>query len=529
MLARQIETEFGPALFLDPFAPADPAAEVDRAARYVEAEPAVEGFVDFKLEDAISQGATSLILFGHLFLPNTFRQESPEFHYDIAELLSGVDRYVALKVFRDAAKTTLLRAYALQRIAYGLSRTIFFTSATQAHSVISLRWLKKQVESNKRVGAAFGLRKGAKWTDEWIEILLPDGTSVNVLAAGLTGQIRGFNLDDFRPDLILLDDGQTEESVGTPEQRKKTNDLVFGALANSLAPASENPLAKLVMLQTPMEAGDAIDLACKSPEWAHRTYSILRDGESTWPARYPTKVVLAKKAGFIQRGQYALWMREYEVAIAKSEHKVFDVARLRVWEQLPTTRNDCICAIDPASSDGRKADDNVVLTAVRSGPDIYVAAYVAERGQMPDAVARDFFEQYLAYRPTKLRIETVGYQRILKWYLENEMKQRRLFVPVDAVQDKRAKSDRIVQALAGLVAHGYLHIHSTMTSLIDQMRDYEPTDREQHDDILDALAMAVDGLNNPFMTGSIVEGTLSDVVAEEERMYGRMAGFRRAP
>lgn len=494
-------------------------------------EPAPEagGLVDFNIEEAIDAGSRSLIMFGHLFLPGTFRQESPSFHFDIAELLDGVDRYVALKVFRGAAKTSLLRTFALRRICYGISRTIFLVSAKQEHAIISVRWLKKQVDRNARIAAGFGLRRGDKWTDEWIEVILPSGDRVNILAAGLTGQIRGFNLDDFRPDLILLDDGQTEESVGTPEQRKKTNALVFGALANSLAPATENPVAKLVMLQTPMEREDAIDLACKDRLWAHRDYPILRDQVSMWEVRYPTLTVLAEKAAFIARGQYDLWMREYEVAIARSEFKAFDLEKLRYWESPPSVRNDCITAIDPASADGKKADQNVVLTALRAGPDIYVCAYHANRGQMPDETANQFFEHRLRFRPTKLRVETIGFQRVLAWYIRRQMLEKRIFVPIDEVQDKRHKQDRIIQALAGLVSHGYLHIHPSMTELVDEMRNYEPTDREQKDDILDALAMAVDGLNNPFVTGDEIEGTLTEQCAEEERLYGRVSGFRRAP
>src|SRR3989304_9081112 len=201
-------------------------------------------------QEAAQIGATSLTKYGKLFFPRTFRQESPPFHEKIGAALYGPDRYNAFKVFRDGAKTTLLRTYASQRIAYGISRTIQYISVSQFHSMFSLRWLRRQVEYNKRWANTFGLRPGKKWTDEWLEIIHENETNadgspgtITVLAMGITGQIRGFNPDDFRPDLQILDDILNEENTATPEQRQKIDGLVFGAVLNSLAPASKVPLA----------------------------------------------------------------------------------------------------------------------------------------------------------------------------------------------------------------------------------------------------------------------------------------------
>ena len=75
--------------------------------------------------EAVRLGATSLTLYGRLFFPKTFRQSSPAFHDEIGKVLMATSpdyRNVAIEVFRDGAKTTLLRTYASQRIAYGISR-----------------------------------------------------------------------------------------------------------------------------------------------------------------------------------------------------------------------------------------------------------------------------------------------------------------------------------------------------------------------------------------------------------------------
>ena len=48
------------------------------------------------------------------------------------------------------------------------------------------------------------------------------------------------------------DDVIDEENSATPEGRAKLEDLLYGAVKGSLAPATEFPDAKLVMLQTPL-------------------------------------------------------------------------------------------------------------------------------------------------------------------------------------------------------------------------------------------------------------------------------------
>ncbi len=98
------------------------------------------------------------------------------------------------------------------------------------------------METNKALCSVFGLRAGKKWTEDQAQIhsdLL--GTTSTVLALGITGQTRGINIGDYRPDLIVADDPLTEENVATLEQREKVGQLFFGALAKSLAPEHGEP------------------------------------------------------------------------------------------------------------------------------------------------------------------------------------------------------------------------------------------------------------------------------------------------
>lgn len=443
-------------------------------------------------QDAVRLGATSLTRYGRLFFPKTFRQSSPGFHDEIGGALLNRDyRNVAIEVFRDGAKTTLLRVFTSQRIAYGISRTILIVSASQGHSILSLRWIKRQVEHNRLWAQTFHLKKGTKWTDDHVEIIHGAfDTPITLLALGITGQLRGFNIDDHRPDLIICDDTSTDETSSSPEQRRKETNLVFGALLNSLAPSSEAPDAKAVILDTPKSKFDLIESCEKNPDWKFFRFGIFdAEGESRWPERYPTAELKLRKENAIKVGQLPIWMKEKECRIIAEELASFKASNLIYWDTLPPNATYVI-TIDPASSDSKDADDNVVAVVAFYKDEVYVVDYKAATGQNPEMVKATVFEFARRWRPLGVVVESIAYQRVLAWYLEKEMRENRVYLPVWQVQDRRRKSDRIIQALGETSGYHRLKCLPSHTKFIEQFTEYSPT-ADMHDDVLDAVAMAV--------------------------------------
>lgn len=450
-------------------------------------------------KEAVDIGATSLQRYGRLFFPRTFRQESPKFHEDIGVALYGPDRYNAFKIFRDGAKTSLLRVYASQRVAYGLSRTIMYVSVSQQHAMFSLRWLRRQVMYNTRWANTFGLTKGDKWTDEWAEIkqnLMDDGSGMpvttTILAMGITGQIRGFNPDDFRPDLIIVDDILNEENTATPEQRGKIDSLLFGALLNSLSPQSESPLAKAVFLQTPLNKEDAIEKCMKDPSWNPRVFGVFDEqGESRWPARWSTKVLLAEKEAHMRRSQLKLWMREKECMIISGEEQALDTTKWKTFDTLPEFMDQVWISVDPATPDAIKPDEFAIACLGFKGVDVYVLDYFAEKRTAPDKAINHIFDLMLLYHATRVIVETNAFQKVMKWLFEQEMTRRRMFVATEALTVRTKNADRIMQTIPGLAAWGHFWIRPGHSKLVDQANDYNPEDPNAVDDILTAIANGI--------------------------------------
>jgi hypothetical protein len=433
-------------------------------------------------------------------------------------------------MFRGSGKTTLLRVFTSQRVAYAVSRTIGFVSLSQAHSVFSVRWLKRQFTYNHLWRETFNLRQGSKWTDEIIEFYHgTDEVPITVMALGITGQIRGVNIDDYRFDLIVVDDPCDLENTATPEQRAKTDELFFGALEKSLAPASEAPLAKIALLQTPQQENDLIEKCSKYPEWHPVTYGCFdENGRSRWESRFPTEMLMKQKMSHINRGQLALWMREMECKLIKSERKSFNIQWLRYWDVLPE-QMVTILAIDPASSDDPKADQQCVCALGFYKRQVYLLDYYVARGEMPDELCNKVFDMNLTWHPRKVVVEKVAYQKVLAWYIEREMKVRRVWFQVEAWPpegtERRSKADRIIQCFAssGLAPYGNFYCRKEHTGFIEQFVDFAP-DVEQLDDIIDAVSIGLTSMN----IDEFIEGDF-ERIADEESDVPRLENFRGAP
>ena len=196
----------------------------------------------------------------------------------------------------------------------------------------------------------FNLRIGEKSSEAELEIY--HGTEeypIRIIALGITGSTRGINVDDYRPDLIIVDDPSDEENTNTQEAREKTDDLINGSLRNSLAPASEAPHAKMVFLQTLLHDDDSISKCEKDPLWRFLKFSIFDErGESRWPDRWTTKELLKEKESFTMRGKLHLWMREMECTITDDALSAFNRGSLKFWDILPPAHESVFyTAIDP--------------------------------------------------------------------------------------------------------------------------------------------------------------------------------------
>lgn len=492
------------------------------------------------LEEAVRLGAIDTEFYAHTFFPKTFRQKSPPFASHIWSPLEDVKaRLVNLICFRGSSKTTRLRVFGSKRIAYGISRTIFCVSAAERDAIRTVTWIRNQVERNTKWRNTFKLKPGKKWEETQIEIEHEAfGHTVWVLAAGINGSLRGINFDDYRPDLILLDDPQTDEMASSEEQREKVSDLVFGAVLNSLAPKVDEPNAKLVMAITPQHPQDISQQALKDPEWISRVIPCwtletldkpVSEQESAWPERFPTEELRAEKRGAIRRNKLSIFTREKECKLIGKESAVFLPHWLNLRKGEAPRGHTAVLAIDPVPPPSERQmskglagkDYEAHYVWSRVGDQYHLCDFARSRGHDPSWTLATAFSLARKWRVLRIVFDAVAYQRSLEWLFTEAMKRNRQWYQIVPIADGMKKYARITSVLNGLASNGQLWIGEEHTIFAEQFEAYGPL-YGGHDDDLDASALALQDLSNPFLESlASGGGQLVDSYVEDNPFIGR--------
>jgi predicted phage terminase large subunit-like protein len=490
--------------------------------------------VSIPLAELVKLCAVDSELYAKTFFPKTFRQESPSFAKELwSPLEDSAARLVNILAFRGSSKTTRARTFASKRIAYGISRTILYVGASERDAIRSVQWVRTQVERNNFWRQTFRLRPGRKWEETQIEIEHEGfGHTIWLLAAGITGSLRGINFDDYRPDLIIGDDVQTDEMAASLEQRDKIEDLMLGAVKNSLASTIDEPNAKLVMLNTPQHKDDVTQKALSDPQWVSRvipcwtkeTMDLDVDKQmSAWEAGHPTQELRADKKAHIARNKLSVFSREKECRLLSAETAQFRPMWLNIREPgIKPQGCYSVLAIDPvpppserAKAKGLRGNDwEAHYVWGRHNGEYHLLDCDRSRGHEPSWTIATAFRLARQYRVSRIVVDAVNYQKTLKWLLEQEMKRRGVYYTVIPVDDKMQKFARITSVIGGLASQGLLWSGAEFTNFIQQFNDYGPTYGGNDDDI-DASALALQDISNPYLERLDDKGNLRDDDVEE--------------
>jgi predicted phage terminase large subunit-like protein len=195
-----------------------------------------------------------------------------------------------------------------------------------------------------------------------------------------------------------------------------------------------------------------------------------------------------------------------ECQLVAAEQLAFRPAWLRYYEELPEAMT-CVLAIDPVPppSDAqiakrRKTSDYEAIAVVgRARGDYYLVDYLLNRDHDPNWTTAKMFELGIRYKVRQVIVETVAYQRVLKWILEKAMARKGVYFPVrDTKADRRPKYERIISTLSGPASQGHFWCRKEHHDFILQFQSYGRGYRG-HDDLLDAVVLGLAELTSPYL------------------------------
>lgn len=465
----------------------------------------------------------SIYLFAEYFLKHLLLCESPEFHIDIYKTLPSGKRLV-LASPRGFAKSTIVSViYPIWLALWKGANDIVIISASETLAVDWLRKIKFELCNNNLVREYFGEQVSDKWSEN--HIILRNG--VNIRARGAGGQIRG-----FRPDVIICDDLETDDSVRSEEQRKQLKEWLFKACLNTLIPDGQFIIVGTIIHPLSVLA----DLLAMDNGWNKKKYMAYKDGvqefgHELWPLLWSHQKLQARKK---EIGSFA-FSSEFMNSPISDETAPIKESQIRCWNKLPNNYN-AVIAVDPAYSEDDTADfKTACLILCDSYGNRYLAYYIrthSKIGDFQDAV----INLWLSHRGevTALGIPNSGVEKGFFDSFLRKCTERKLYPPVMELKNAfvqsstgisiRNKTARVIAALQPLFEQGKYYIGADMLEARDELMSIGVS---RHDDIVDCMTYA-ENLIQPFYGNNMVnsdgDNVLMETMASSDYGYGSGSG-----
>lgn len=220
------------------------------------------------------------------YFPTHYKSEPAKFHVKATKrILSNPEWMEARCWSRELAKTTRARMEALYLMLTGVKYNLLLVSNTEDNAKRLLLPYKAALEANQRIINDYGKQQNlGSW--EAGEFITLKGASFRALGAGQSP--RGTNNDAKRPDIILIDDIDTDEECRNPKRIEDKVNWIFEALIPTRS--ISEPLLILA-------CGNIIAKYCTITEIAAQADKQdivnIRDknGKSTWPNKNTEELI----------------------------------------------------------------------------------------------------------------------------------------------------------------------------------------------------------------------------------------------
>jgi predicted phage terminase large subunit-like protein len=521
-----------------------------------------------------SKGERDIALFGQTYFPHYFNRPSSSLHKYFAErypamieraLATGEGDREADAAPRGNAKSTwttfLLPIWCA---AYRKRRYSLIVSETRAQGEAFLSFIKLELESNERLKQDFPelAGEGPVWRAD--QIITRNG--VKMQAAGAGQKLRGLRHGSYRPDLVIGDDLENDESVESADQRRKLEAWFFKALMKI-----GQPDTVYIVIGTVLHHESLLQRLLEKPGWKgqkfkavlqwasnrrlwdewERIFADLDNGKEA--AESKADAFFAQHQEAMLAGTLVLWpeMEPYYYLMKmrvsdgpayfdsekqneplNPEDQVFREEWLQDWEDDAVDLEGIphAGACDPSlGKRNKRSDPSAILTGHMKERILYLNVADIEK-RPPDRIMTDILAIHEREPIDKLRMETVQFQEFFARQFEQVAHEKGLTINIDDHKPTTDKDLRIIR-LQPWIKNGWIRFKPEHRELKRQLIYYRPSNRGGHDDGPDALEMLL-GLCEAGLHGAAVapprEEQKGQYHAERPQgLMGRMFGRGR--
>jgi hypothetical protein len=356
----------------------------------------------------------------------------PEPHLDMCNFISsGWPKRFMLEP-RGSFKSTIgTIGYSIWRILKNPNIRILINSQELKQSKLFLSEIKGHFEHNQELISLYGDYVGPKWNDD--SIIVSKRTKHRKEPTIMTGGVETPKTGGH-VDLLINDDLHDEHNTGTPEQIDKV--IKFWKLQSAiLEPDKDDPTANDIIPEEHINGtfwaiGDLyshiIDLEKQrrkeglGKEYVARIRSAHnKDGTLYFPTRLTENYLQTQK---LKLGS-ALYSCQYENNPVSEDAIMFKKKWMKFYGKYPPKNLTISAILDPAISERDDTCDSsfTILGTDLDGYSFILAAYFLK--DTTDKIVDMMFKVQDLHKPSIFGIETVAFQKSLKYWVWERMRQ----------------------------------------------------------------------------------------------------------
>lgn len=450
----------------------------------------------FETSEIIEACRVDIDFLAAMAMPDVYRYGFSSTHKVAWQILTSGEQdaskkflQLALGIPRGHAKTTLIKLFILWCILFTNRKFLLITCAIELHASNIIADVCKMLEE-PNITSVFGDYRSGRETDtKTLKKFFFRERDIVLFGIGAGGAVRGANLNNERPDLIVMDDIQTREDAQSPIISKDLMDWMVGTLMKSKSQTRCLFLFAGNMFPTPHSI--LKQLKTNSTWIKFISGAILADGKALWPEHRPLPDLLEELHNDMAMGRahifFAEVMNDTEVGINSS----VDYSKFPPWSWGSyDTPQGKFLIIDPSQGKG-KDHDVIMRCEVYDG--VIGIRNVIEEGFSPKNLILKALIEAIQNQVYVIAIESMAYQSTLLFWFEEVCKEHGIsgisFLPI--YTNTVSKNSRIQKIIQAMQSGTEMVLHPDIRSTVQaQIKDWNPLKRDNVDDILDAASNA---------------------------------------
>lgn len=433
-----------------------------------------------------------LMLFRRVFLPVEDEVKTPSFQEEWGKILLKGKHHYAVEGFRESGKSgVVLRAFPMHCLTYpSKSRQyVVFIMATQRAASKRLKEIEDEWLNNELL--SMNLVRIVEQSQNGFEVIVKDENDeemwVRFEAYGKGAAIRGLNVHDARPSIVLIDDPQDLEDAKSDTVQEGDwewflSDVLFLGKKTRIFMIGNNLGEKCLIERVIENQKDLKFTGVRIP-------ILDAEGNSVWPERWSSEEIKAEREAFRRIGNLDVWEREKMCIAISPETQLFKKEYFKYYkqEELDVKDMNVFTTVDLAISQKETADYTVVCTVGVNSENHWFVLDIKYGRFDPTQTIDAIFEAVTRYHPVYVGMEKVAYQAALSHFIEKEMPKRNIWFTVKDLEAKEKKEERI-KAIQPRFKAGTVWFPMGASFLGELESEFLAFPKSLHDDLIDALA-----------------------------------------